>query len=142
MKKIKEFKNNKPGEIPLTGGKFIDDKTCIISVSERILIVDVDSFSIKNEFSLAKGRTYYRTCLFHILDSDTFLVLINQMLYKMKTDGTILEQSQSKEAYEKECLSEGFFINNGKEILYSGSPIFRAVVFSTELPKETKETKK
>jgi hypothetical protein len=142
LKKIKEFKNNKPGEYPFTKGKFIDDKTCIISISERILIVDVDSFSIKNEFSLSNGRQSYRTCLFHILDHDTFLVLSKQLLYKMKTDGTILEQSESKGGYESESFSEGFFINNGKEILHSGGPINRAVVFSTELPKETKETKK
>ena len=59
----------------------------------------------------------------------------------MKTDGTILEQSESKGGYESESFSEGFFINNGKEILHSGGPINRAVAFSTELPKETKETK-
>lgn len=47
MKKIKEFRNKDDKEEANSYGKFVGDKTCIISMGYRIMIVDVDTFTVK-----------------------------------------------------------------------------------------------
>lgn len=137
LKKLKEVKVK--DNSPANNGIFFDEKTCIIGISGRILIFDLDSFTIKKEVKLASCSLLPQQ--FHILDNNTFFITLcykEALLYKMKIDGTIEEVSESSLSYDKGYLTGGFFINDGKEILYADRFSFNVLIYSTVISQNSK----
>ena len=139
LKKLKEV--NVQEDYPIYNGIFFDEKTCIIALGGRILIFDLDSFTITKDVKLTPGVFLRSPHQFHILDNNTFLVTLSYksaLLYKMKIDGTIEEVSESSPNYDKEYLIGGFFINDGKEILYYNDRGYNVSIFSTVISQDPK----
>ena len=55
----------------------------------------------------------------------------------MKIDGTIKEVSESSPSSGKGLLTGGFFINDGKEILYADYQSYNVLIYNTVISQNS-----